>query len=204
MKSDQDLYKKLRDCSKEQLWSVEVPRFNTAAPRERLERVAVIRAVGSLYSRIGTEAEKGVVREWLTLLLSDPQEKIRRYAMTALPKIGATTEGEAQLISLLKNSDLEREKLYLGKALEKMGGAATLALAGDDLNDITAQKVKAAVLRKENPGSVNSTHFFLLIQEQGFFCAVDADLKELCGGKPRLNWMELFSASVNCVPVAYA
>ena len=154
MKSDQDLYKQLRECSKEQLWSVEVPRFNAASSRERMERVAVIRAVGSLYSRFGMEEEKAIVREWLTALLADPQEKIRRYAMTALPKIGVSEVAESQMISLLKESGGIREKHHLGRALEKVGGAATLALAGDNLRGSTKQKVKAAVLRRENPGNI--------------------------------------------------
>lgn len=154
MKSDQDLYKKLRDLPKEKLWDDEVARFNAAAPRERMERVAVIRAVGSVFFRFGTVEEKSAVRAWLTALLADPQEKIRRYAMTALPKIGAGAEAEEQLISLLKASGPEREKHHLGRALEKVGGVATLALAGDDLSGVTEQKVKAAVLRKENPGRI--------------------------------------------------
>ncbi len=45
MKSDQDLYKRLRDLPKEQLWDVEVARFDAATPRERMSSVAVIRAV---------------------------------------------------------------------------------------------------------------------------------------------------------------
>ncbi len=154
MKSDQDLYKKLRDLPKEKLWDDEVARFNTAAPRERMERVAVIRAVGTVFFRFGTAEEKSAVRAWLTALLADPQEKIRRYAMTALPKIGASAEAEEQMISLLKASGPERERHHLGRALEKVGGVATLALAGDDLSCVTEQKVKAAVLRKENPGSI--------------------------------------------------
>ena len=88
MKSDQDLYKRLRDLPKEELWSGEVPRFNAASPRERMESVAVIRATGMIFSRFGTEEEKEQVRTWLIALLQDPQEKVRRYALAALPKIG--------------------------------------------------------------------------------------------------------------------
>ena len=65
MKSDQDLYKQLRDLPKERLWSEEVVRFNAASPRERMDRVAVIRAVGMIFGRFGTEDEKRTVRGWL-------------------------------------------------------------------------------------------------------------------------------------------
>ena len=50
MKSDQDLYKRLRDLPKEELWSRAVPGFNVATPKERMENVAVIRAVGRIFS----------------------------------------------------------------------------------------------------------------------------------------------------------
>lgn len=154
MKSDQDLYKRLRDLPKEQLWNTEVASFNVASERERMERVAVIRAVGMIFSRFGTLEERSAVRDWLSSLLKDPQEKIRRYAMAALPKIGAGARAEEQMISLLQESGGERERRHLGRALEKVGGAATLALAGDALSGITEQKIKAAILRKENPGTV--------------------------------------------------
>ena len=104
MKSDQDLYKQLRGLPKERLWGEEVMGFNVADPRQRLERVAVIRAVGMVFSRFGTEEEKSAVRDWLIALLKDSQEKIRRYAMAALPKIGAGETGEEQMLTLLSKS----------------------------------------------------------------------------------------------------
>ena len=156
MKSDQDLYKQLRDLPKERLWSEEVPRFDAASPRERMERVAVIRAVGSTFGRFGTAEEKQTVRGWLINLLADPQEKIRRYAAAALPKIGAGEQGEEKILAALKNSRGEREARHLGRALEKVGGAATLALAGEGvLPRLTEQKVKAGVARREQPATLN-------------------------------------------------
>ncbi len=156
MKSDQDLYKQLRDLPKERLWSEEVPRFDAASPRERMERVAVIRAVGSTFGRFGTAEEKQTVRGWLINLLADPQEKIRRYAAAALPKIGTGEQGEEKILAALKNSREEREARHLGRALEKVGGAATLALAGEGvLPSLTEQKVKAGVARREQPATLN-------------------------------------------------
>jgi len=155
MKADQDLYKRLRDLPKERLWSDEVSRFDAATPRERMERVAVIRAVGMIFGRFGAEEEKRRVRDWLITLLSDPQEKIRRYAANALPKIGAGDQGEARILDVLHTAG-EREQRHLGRALEKVGGAATLALAGQGtLPRLTEQKVRAGVARREQPASIN-------------------------------------------------
>jgi predicted RNA methylase len=156
MKADQDLYKRLRDLPREELWSREVRHFNTASPKERMDRVAVIRAVGMIFSRYGTEEEKDAVRDWLIGLLKDPQEKIRRYALAALPKIGAGEQGEREMLSLLKSSAETRERRHLGRALEKVGGEATLAVIdeGIDLPSITVQKVKAGVSRKEEEAGV--------------------------------------------------
>jgi 23S rRNA G2445 N2-methylase RlmL len=155
MKSDQDLYKRLRDLPKERLWNEEVGRFNAASLRERMSSVAVIRAVGSTFGRFGTEAEKMQVRDWLISLLGDPQEKIRRYAAAALPKIGAGEQGEEKLLDVLKNSREEREQRHLGRALEKVGGAATLALGEGVLPTHSRQKVQAGVARRERPASIS-------------------------------------------------
>ena len=155
MKADQDLYKQLRDLPKERLWSDEVSRFDASSPRERMERVAVIRAAGMIFGRFGTEEEKRRVRDWLITLLADPQEKIRRYAANALPKIGAGEQGESRILDVLHTAG-EREQRHLGRALEKVGGAATLALAGQGtLPKLTEQKVRAGVARREQPASIN-------------------------------------------------
>ena len=84
-----DLYKQLRVLTCDQLWNDEVPQFDRASPQERMEKVGLVRAVGVVFSESGTEAQRDAVRPWLRALLNDPQEKIRRYAMAALPKIGA-------------------------------------------------------------------------------------------------------------------
>lgn len=157
MKSDQDLYKRLCDLPKEQLWKSEVPRFDAASPRERMQGVALIRALGTIFARFGTAGEKAAVRAWLTALLKDPQEKIRRYAMAALPKIGADEVAEAQMLRLLKENAGERERRHLGRALEKIGGRATLSFMaqGEPLPELTQQKVQAAIARRETPGTVD-------------------------------------------------
>jgi len=156
MKSDKELYRRLRVLSCEKLWNDEVSRFNGASARERMERVAVIRAVGVVFSASGSAAQRKEVRAWLCGLLQDPSEKIRRYAMAALPKIGAGEGEEKELLSLLKTTTVEREKKFLGRALDKIGGEATLAAVtqAPGLLPQTEQKVRASIARKEQPGSI--------------------------------------------------
>lgn len=151
------LYNELRVLSCEQLWKVEVPRFDTATAKERLERVAVVRAVGVVFSESGTPQQQGAVRAWLLSLLKDPCEKIRRYAMTALPKVGAGPREEAELISLLRATDVEREKKFVEETLDKIGGTATLNVlkSGTGFSPQTEQKVKASVARSESPSALH-------------------------------------------------
>ena len=147
------LYNELRVLSCEQLWEVEVPRFDAGSAKERMDRVALVRAVGVVFSESGTAEQKGVVRAWLVRLLQDPCEKIRRYAMTALPKVGAGPREEAELISLLRTTTVEREKKFLGETFDKIGGAATLQIlkGNSGFSRQTEQKVKASVARAESP-----------------------------------------------------
>ncbi len=156
MKIDKDLYRQLRILSCETLWNDEVVRFDRLTPEERTKRVAVIRAVGVVFSESGTTKQKAGVRSWLVRLLQDPSEKVRRYAMTALPKLGAGTSEEEALLSLLRTTTLEREKKFLSQALDKIGGMATLSVVtgvrGFPLQ--TEQKVKASVARRERPSVI--------------------------------------------------
>jgi 23S rRNA G2445 N2-methylase RlmL len=151
-----ELYKELRKWTWEDLWTQEVPRFDAAAPRERVERVGLIRALGVVALESGTPEQRKQTRQWLLALLQDPEEKVRRYAIAALPKIGAGAEGEEALLSVLTAETGAREKTYLGRTLDKIGGAATLEKLRQTggLPVQTEQKVKAHVARKEQPGAV--------------------------------------------------
>ncbi|CAN5549921.1 hypothetical protein BH09VER1_BH09VER1_25000 [soil metagenome] len=151
-----ELYAELRRLSWDDLWTAEVPRFNAAAPRERTDRVAVIRAVGVVFSESGPATQKEPVRQWLRSLLRDPDEKVRRYAMAALPKIGADATEETELLELLQTTTGDREKKFLGRALDKIGGATTLETLGQTqgLHPQTEQKVKAAVARSQSPSQI--------------------------------------------------
>ncbi|TAN36315.1 MAG: methyltransferase domain-containing protein [Verrucomicrobia bacterium] len=162
MKADKKLYRQLRGLSCEQLWNAEVTRFDRALPKERLERVAVIRAVGVVFAGQGTKEQRAAVRAWLRGLLQDPAEKIRRYAMTALPKIGAGKGAEKELLSLLQTTTVEREKKFLGRALDKIGGAATLEVVTGTpgLLPQTEQKVRASLARKEQPSAIRMEQVF--------------------------------------------
>jgi 23S rRNA G2445 N2-methylase RlmL len=145
------LYKELRGLPWRQIWSQEAVRFDAASPEERNQRVAVIRAVGVVFAESGPVEEKEKVREWLLGLLQDPCEKVRRYAMAAMPKIGAGAKEEGKLLSALQTATGEREKKFLAQTLGKIGGPAALehGLLGD-----AEQKVKAGIARRESPSAV--------------------------------------------------
>jgi 23S rRNA G2445 N2-methylase RlmL len=135
----------------QQLWSEEVARFDAASPLEREKTVAVIRAVGVVFAETGPVEEKTTVQEWLRRLLQDPSEKVRRYAMAAMPKIGAGPKEETSLLSALRTTTAERERKFLAQTLGKIGGPAALehGLPGD-----AEQKVKAGIVRRESPSAL--------------------------------------------------
>jgi len=152
-----ELYNALRRLPWERLWSEEVARFDGAAPVQRLENVALVRAVGVVFPESGPAEQAGEVRRWLVGLLSDPEEKIRRYAMAALPKIGAGPEEESALLALLQKTASETERKFLGETLDKIGGAATLETLASGrgvLSRQTEQKVKARVARAQTGSAV--------------------------------------------------
>ena len=158
-----DLYRELRALPWLRLWEQEVPRFNLASPDEKLRTVALIRAIGAGFTDAAQPSLKEPVRQWLLSLLADPAEKIRRYAMTALPKIGAGRTEERQLLSLLSKTSADREKKFLGKALEKIGGSATLDLIrqqGISLPLLNEQRAKANLARQQKPSSIRFTISF--------------------------------------------
>lgn len=163
MKSDRpnpakELYAQLRTRSCEQLWQEEIPRFDRATAAERNDLVGLVRAVGVVFSESGTAAQKEEARAWLRGLLQDSNEKVRRYAMTALPKLGANPADEKELLSLLAAPANERETKHVGRTLGKIGGAATLeALQQGGAAGVlrqTEQKVKASVARAEEPSGI--------------------------------------------------
>ncbi len=156
------LYQELRRLPWPELWSGEVARFNAASAEERIKRVAVVRAVGVVFAESGPAEEKELVREWLLALLQDPCEKVRRYAMAAMPKIGAGAKEEGTLLSVLRTTTGEREKQFLAQTLGKIGGTAALeqGLPGE-----AEQKVKASIARRESPSAVRMTGVLADFQE---------------------------------------
>ena len=88
MKADNDLYRQLRELPAAQLWTVEVPKFDQLGPKERNQQVALVRAVGVVFSTSRNPEMKAAVKAWMIGLLQDPSEKIRRYATAAIPKLG--------------------------------------------------------------------------------------------------------------------
>ena len=149
-------YQRLRQLDCSELWGNEVAAFDRANEKDRVALVAVVRAVGVVFSECGSLEQREQARSWLRKLLNDPEEKVRRYAMTALPKLGGSAEEEKDLLGLLAASVSDREKKHLGQALEKIGGAATVAQAGmyGGLAR-TIQKAQANFARFEEPGSIS-------------------------------------------------
>ncbi len=209
MNTDKELYRKLRGLSCDALWTEEVPRFNRASPAERIRRVAVIRAVGVAFSMSGSQKQKAEARAWLSGLLRDPGEKIRRYAMAALPKLGAGAGEEATLLSLLQSTPLEREKKYVGRALDKIGGTASLELTGG-LSLQTEQKVKASVARRQSPSVIRmesalSRFADLLIHlrcRAGLETIVRDEVKERIGPRGKFRLAGVRQGVVAIIPVA--
>jgi 23S rRNA G2445 N2-methylase RlmL len=154
MNRDKELYRQLRNLPWEELWTREVPRFNAATARERLERVAVIRAVAVVFAESAARDQLNDVKAWLRSLLNDPQEKIRRYAVAALPKLGRDERDEKELLALAKKSASDREKKHVSSALSKIGGKETLQYA-ENLAPRALQRIKANVVRAETPSAIN-------------------------------------------------
>jgi 23S rRNA G2445 N2-methylase RlmL len=154
-----EVYKQLRNETWETLWTREVPLFDRASAEERLARVGLLRALGVVALEKASLEQRQLTRQWLTALLQDPQEKIRRYAMNALPKLGAREDSEHAVLDLLDHAANAREVKVLGRTLDKIGGEATLqkleALHGSQqaLHQ-TEQKIKAQIARKEQPASI--------------------------------------------------
>lgn len=146
------LYRELRQLTGDQLWQVEVPRFDRAGPRERVQRVAVIRAVGVVIGSTGTPELVSAAREWVRSLLTDPEEKVRRYALSALPKLGAGAEEERTVLSLADRPVSASEKRQAAKTLGLIGGAASLvAVAGREEGDLDPmrQRIQARLARDQ-------------------------------------------------------
>ena len=210
--ADKELYRQLRTLSCEVLWKDEVARFDQAAPDERLERVAVVRAVGVVFSESGTAEQNAAARAWLVRLLGDPSEKIRRYAMNALPKIGAGPKEETALLSLLKATAIEREKKYLGQTLDKIGGKATLEVLGGARGLLmqTEQKVKASVARRQGPSVIRMETLLPRFDRlrihlrcrKGLETILQEEVKEYIAALGKFRLVDVHSRRVALTPIA--
>ncbi len=154
-----EVYKELRTQSWEELWGKEVPLFDQGDPAYRLARVGLVRAIGVVALGRTTQEQKLQTRQWLAGLLQDPQEKIRRYAVLALPKLGDSKESEKALLSMLDEATESREVDYLSRTLDKIGGQATLNKLeslegrGETLNQ-TEQKIRAQLARNHQSSGI--------------------------------------------------
>lgn len=154
-----EVYKELRTQSWDVLWHAEVPLFDTGTPEYRLTRVGLVRALGVVALKKTTQEQKALTKLWLMGLLQDPEEKVRRYAIAALPKLGGNQESEHALLGLLDDERGAREIKYLSRTLDKVGGAATLEKL-ENLGEATEalqqteQKVQAQLARSNQPSTL--------------------------------------------------
>jgi predicted RNA methylase len=168
--------------------------------------------VGVAFAAGGSPAQREAVRAWLRELLQDPSEKIRRYAMAALPKIGAGAGEEGEILSLLKPDTGEREKKFVGRVLEKIGGAATLEAAGKipGLAPQTAQKVQASLARQESPSVLHLDRVLTRFRglrlhlrcRKGLENIVRQEVQEFIGKNRKFRLLEFRGQCVAITPTA--
>ncbi len=131
---------------------MEVPRFNARSAEEREKTVAVIRAVGVVFAESGNPVIRAPCVNGFGAYCRDPSEKVRRYAIAAMPKIGVGADDERKLLSVLRAATEQREKKFLTRTLGRIGGRATLE-AGVTVD--VEQKVKASMARRDAPSAIH-------------------------------------------------
>ena len=123
---------------------------------ERMERVAVIRAVGVVFSESGAAEQKEAVRAGCGACCVIPA---RRYGV----RDGGAAQnrrrpgGGSRIARLAADNRFRAERKFLTQTLEKIGGTATLKImekGEDDFLRQTGQKVKAGIARRESPSAV--------------------------------------------------
>lgn len=157
MKADNELYRSLRGKACDRLWAEDVAAFDQLREPERTRRVAVIRAVGVAFADRGTPDQKAAAVAWLNGLLGDPSEKIRRYAMAALPKLGEDARAEQAMLGILRSPSGPRERAKAAEALGKIGAEATLRAAQADPAAVPVDplRVAARAARLASPGGIS-------------------------------------------------
>lgn len=150
-------YEALRglDCST--LWDQHVATFDSASPQQRVALVSVIRAVAVVFAARGSADQKAQARDWVRALLEDPSEKIRRYAMQALPKLGTTNSEETALLRLWEKAQNDREQDVINQTLERVGGRSTLARIAHDTDSKktpSLHRLEANIARNSRAGTL--------------------------------------------------
>lgn len=149
------LYKQLRSQSWSDL-APQLPAYDAAPARERLDRVGLLRAVAVVVSESSTREGEAEARAWLIRQLEDPAEKIRRYAMAALAKLEGAPEAESALRARMGTAQSERESRQLREALTRVGSTATLeSLAHTPAQDPEAeQRLQARLARSRSRSGI--------------------------------------------------
>lgn len=121
-----DAYARYRLLHRRELRALAQNHFPTLSPDRQRAEAGLIRAIGAIFGQHGTPEEKSWARAWLLPLLRHPEEKIRRYAILALPKLDSGPTEEIALLHLLERDPGPRERAHLTAALEKFGANTTL------------------------------------------------------------------------------
>lgn len=129
-------------------------RYAEAPDAERQGQVALIRALGVVVGQQGTPEDLVTARRWMLDRLQDSLETVRRYAITALPRLEAGPTEEAALLARLELAT-PREREALLEALQKLGGKATLERFSREVTvapvaPVIVQKVTASMAREAN------------------------------------------------------
>lgn len=145
----------------QELWARAQTIYPGASDETRQQEVALIRAVGVVIGDGVDDALKADARSWLVGLLRDPLETVRRYAITALPRLNTGQAEEKALLSLLESTSSEREKAAVVDALQKIGGDSTLRAIGDasiDGKPLIQQKITARQARETTGSRIRVDH----------------------------------------------
>lgn len=146
------VYDRCRRLSRQELRLLATHALTRLPAEAQVREAGLIRAIGAIFGLHGTAAEKSWARDWLLPLLNHPEEKIRRYAILALPKLHAGSVEEAALLRLYQTSALPRERLQVASALEKIGGSLTLSWLAQqpEPHPLNTARLRANIARQNN------------------------------------------------------
>ena len=184
-----DYYRAVRDLTWANIWHDERPKFDgmeTSAERER--HAGLIRAIGD--KGRSPNVDRSEVLQWVHERLEDESEKVRRYAIAAIAKLGSPEESEQLLLGVLRASATERERAAAADALRKLG--CLLAPHTDEPMSVD-RDAGSIDLAAEFPQQRESLRLHLRCR-RGLEELVADELSDVCG-----TWLEVAEVRSCCV-----